>query len=60
MTGHLTGSARETEEAMASSVTNGVRPMIERMPLGEAGEAVSRLRSAAPRFRIVLHTAQVL
>ncbi|MFI9601215.1 zinc-binding dehydrogenase [Streptomyces sp. NPDC052043] len=59
VTGHLTGSARDTEEAMAFAVTNGVRPMIERMPLREAGEAVSRLRSAAPRFRVVLDPAQV-
>ncbi|MDA5146087.1 alcohol dehydrogenase catalytic domain-containing protein [Streptomyces sp. AD681] len=57
--GHLTGSARDTEEAMAFAVTNGVRPMIERMPLKDAGEAVSRLRSGAPRFRIVLDPAQV-
>lgn len=49
VTGHLTGSARDTEEAMAFAVTNGVRPMIERMPLSAAGEAVSRLRSAAGR-----------
>lgn len=54
LTGHLTGSARETEEAMEFAVTTGVRPMIERMPLKEAGEAVTRLRSGAPRFRIVL------
>lgn len=57
VTGHLTGSARETEEAMRFAVTNGVRPMIERMPLKRAGEAVTRLRSGAPRFRIVLDTA---
>ncbi|MEV0172239.1 alcohol dehydrogenase catalytic domain-containing protein [Streptomyces sp. NPDC050803] len=56
LTGHLTGSARETEEAMAFAVTNGVRPMIERMPLERAGEAVTRLQSGAPRFRIVLDT----
>ncbi|MBG0852744.1 hypothetical protein I2W78_13040 [Streptomyces spinoverrucosus] len=31
--------------------------MIARMPLRQAGEAVIRLRSAAPRFRIVLDTA---
>ncbi|MFJ8856319.1 alcohol dehydrogenase catalytic domain-containing protein [Streptomyces sp. NPDC102437] len=54
LTGHLTGSPRETEEAMAFAVTTGVRPMIERMPLEKAGEAVTRLRSGAPRFRIVL------
>ncbi|MFD7767149.1 alcohol dehydrogenase catalytic domain-containing protein [Streptomyces sp. NPDC059787] len=59
VTGHLTGSARETEEAMAFAVTNGVRPMIERMPLREAGAAVARLRSASPRFRIVLDPSQV-
>ncbi|WP_165396241.1 alcohol dehydrogenase catalytic domain-containing protein [Streptomyces sp. F001] len=58
VTGHLTGSPRETEEAMRFAVTNGVRPMIERMPLEQAGEAVTRLRSGAPRFRIVLHTAR--
>ena len=57
LTGHLTGSPSETEEAMRFAVTNGVRPMIERMPLKQAGEAVSRLRSGAPRFRIVLDAA---
>ncbi|NDZ73545.1 alcohol dehydrogenase catalytic domain-containing protein [Streptomyces sp. SID10362] len=57
LTGHLTGSPRETEEAMAFAVTTGVRPMIERMPLEKADEAVTQLRSGAPRFRIVLDTA---
>lgn len=57
VTGHLTGSARETEEAMQFAVTNDVRPMIERMPLAQAGEAVTRLRSGASRFRTVLDTA---
>ncbi|MFF7790339.1 alcohol dehydrogenase catalytic domain-containing protein [Streptomyces sp. NPDC007991] len=56
VTGHLTGSPRETEETMRFAVINGVRPMIERMPLEQAGEAVTRLRSGAPRFRIVLDT----
>ncbi|MEU3040760.1 alcohol dehydrogenase catalytic domain-containing protein [Streptomyces diastaticus] len=56
LSGHLTGSPRETEEAMAFAVTTGVRPMIERMPLKKAGEAVTRLRAGAPRFRIVLDT----
>ncbi|MBI0376071.1 alcohol dehydrogenase catalytic domain-containing protein [Streptomyces albiflaviniger] len=57
VTGHLTGSARETEEAMTFAVTNSVRPMIERMPLEKVADAVTRLRSGAPRFRIVLDTA---
>ncbi|MFF9100100.1 zinc-binding dehydrogenase [Streptomyces rubrogriseus] len=57
LTGRLTGSPRETEGAMAFAATMGIRPMIERMPLEKAGEAVARLRSGAPRFRIVLDTA---
>ncbi|MGZ2359839.1 alcohol dehydrogenase catalytic domain-containing protein [Streptomyces sp. 372A] len=56
LTGHLTGSPRETEEAMAFAVTTGVRPLIERMPLEKATDAVTRLRVGAPRFRTVLDT----
>ncbi|MFB7599989.1 hypothetical protein [Streptomyces sp. NPDC056160] len=59
VTGHLAGSPRETEEAMRFAVTNGVRPMVERMPLEQVGEAVTRLRSGGPRFRVVLDTAGV-
>ncbi|MGW7754533.1 zinc-binding dehydrogenase [Streptomyces violaceusniger] len=47
LTGHLTGSPCETEEAVRFAVTNGVRPMIERMPLEQAGQAVTRLASGA-------------
>ncbi|WP_042397419.1 alcohol dehydrogenase catalytic domain-containing protein [Streptacidiphilus carbonis] len=57
VTGHLTGSPRESEEAMRFAVTNGIRPMVERMPLARAGEALARLRSGGARFRIVLDTA---
>jgi D-arabinose 1-dehydrogenase-like Zn-dependent alcohol dehydrogenase len=55
LTGHLTGSAHDTEAAMQFALTTGVRPMIEEMPLTQANEAVARLRAGAPRFRIVLH-----
>jgi alcohol dehydrogenase len=54
ITGHLTGSARDTEEAMQFAQTNGVRPMIERMPLEQANEAIARIAAGKPRFRIVL------
>lgn len=57
VTGHLTGSARDTEEAMEFAVAAGIRPVIERMPLEQAGQAVARLRSGGARFRIVLDTA---
>jgi len=58
VTGHLTGSPRETQEAMDFAAINGVRPMIERMPLEQASEAVARLRNGAPRFRIVLDAVE--
>ncbi|SNR40577.1 zinc-binding dehydrogenase [Blastococcus mobilis] len=57
LTGHLTGSPRDTEEAMQFAVTTGVRPHVERMPLARANEAVARIRAGAPRFRIVLDPA---
>lgn len=41
VTGQLTGSAREIEDTMEFAVANEVRPMIERLPLGEANEAVA-------------------
>ena len=36
LTGHLTGSPRETEEAMRFAVLSGVCPLIERLPLEQA------------------------
>lgn len=56
VTGHLTGSARDTELAMRFARTNNVRPMIERMPLTKANEALVRLTSGTARFRIVFET----
>lgn len=60
ITGHLTGSALDTEEAMRFAHLNGVRPMIERMPLDQANEAVARIAAGKPRFRIVLDTTSQL
>lgn len=54
ITGHLTGSALDIEETMRFAAVNDVRPMIERMPLEQAGEAVARLAAGKARFRIVL------
>ncbi|KHL04080.1 alcohol dehydrogenase [Sinomonas humi] len=58
VTGHLTGSPRDTEEAMQFAVNTGVRPVIERLPLEKAGDAVARLKTGAPRFRIVLDATE--
>nr|WP_243752631.1 alcohol dehydrogenase catalytic domain-containing protein [Leucobacter ruminantium] len=54
VTGHLTGSARDIEETMRFALLNEVRPMIQRMPLEQANEAVAALEAGSARFRIVL------
>src|SRR5699024_10263603 len=36
VTGHLTGSPADTEEAMRFAVLNGIRPLIEHVPLEQA------------------------
>lgn len=43
---------------MQFAVITGVRPLIERLPLEKAGDAVARLRKGAPRFRIVLDATE--
>lgn len=57
VTGHLTGSALDTEEAMRFAVLHGIRPILERRSLEEANEALARLESGGARFRIVLDTS---
>lgn len=57
ITGHLTGSPQDIEDAMRFAVTSGVRPWIERLPLSKAQAAVDRLRRGVVRFRAVLDAA---
>ncbi len=52
--GHRTGSPVEIEEAMNFAAVNGVTPWVERLPLADVNEAVTRLREGHARFRIVL------
>ncbi|WP_449276625.1 alcohol dehydrogenase catalytic domain-containing protein [Leucobacter sp. GX24907] len=54
VTGHLTGSALDIEETMRFALLNDVRPMVERMPLEHANEAIAALEAGSARFRIVL------
>ncbi len=44
------------EDAMRFAVPDDVRPMIERLPLEAAGEALDRLAAGKPRFRVVVDT----
>ncbi|WP_220151307.1 MULTISPECIES: alcohol dehydrogenase catalytic domain-containing protein [Brevibacterium] len=57
ITGHLTGSPADIEDAMRFAVLHGIRPMVEERPLEEAQQGLEDLAASAPRFRAVLTTA---
>jgi propanol-preferring alcohol dehydrogenase len=54
--GSLAGTAIETEDALAFSVLENIRPMIETGPLERAAEAYDRMMKGKARFRMVLVT----
>lgn len=57
LTGNLPGGPRDIEDALTFAHRNGVTPMIERMPLDRAEQAVERITAGRARFRIVLEPA---
>jgi len=54
--GSLAGTAIETEDALAFSVLENIRPMIETVPLEQAADAYDRMMKGKARFRMVLVT----
>jgi D-arabinose 1-dehydrogenase-like Zn-dependent alcohol dehydrogenase len=52
--GSLAGTAIETEDALAFSVLENIRPMIETAPLEKAADAYVRMMQGKARFRMVL------
>ena len=54
--GSLAGTAIDTEDALAFSVLENIRPMIETLPLEQAADAYARLMQGKARFRMVLFT----
>jgi len=50
------GTAIDTEDALAFSVLENVRPMIETLPLEQAADAYARMMQGKARFRMVLVT----
>ncbi len=54
--GHASGTSKDSEDTMAFSVLTDVHPMIETLPLEQAGEAYDRMMSGDARFRMVLTT----
>src|SRR6266852_14464 len=54
--GSLAGTAIDTEDALAFSDLENIRPMIEILPLDQAAEAYARMMQGKARFRMVLVT----
>jgi propanol-preferring alcohol dehydrogenase len=54
--GSLAGTAIDTEDALAFSVLENIRPMIETLPLEQAADAYARMMQGKARFRMVLLT----
>jgi len=52
--GSLTGTPIESEDTLAFSVLQNVRPMIETFPLEQASGAYTRMIEGKARFRVVL------
>jgi len=56
--GSLAGTAIDTEDTLAFSVLENIRPMIETVPLEQAADAYARMMQGKARFRMVLVTGQ--
>jgi alcohol dehydrogenase, propanol-preferring len=54
--GTLAGTAIDSEDALAFSVRENIRPMIETVPLEKAADAYARMMDGKARFRMVLVT----
>jgi len=56
--GSLTGTPIESEDTLAFSVLENIRPMIETLPLEKASDAYARMMQGKARFRMVLVTKE--
>jgi D-arabinose 1-dehydrogenase-like Zn-dependent alcohol dehydrogenase len=54
--GSLTGTPIDSEDTLAFSVLENIRPMIETAPLERAADAYTRMMQGKARFRMVLVT----
>ncbi|GAA0383239.1 alcohol dehydrogenase catalytic domain-containing protein [Microbispora corallina] len=57
ISGTITGRTVEGEDNLAFTLSQGIRPITEVLPLSEAPKAYERLRAGRARFRIVLDPA---
>ncbi|MCX4512603.1 alcohol dehydrogenase catalytic domain-containing protein [Streptomyces sp. NBC_01619] len=52
--GHPSGTAQAVQDTMAFSALHGIRPMVEVVPLSQAGEAYQKMMAGGARFRMVI------
>ena len=57
--GSLTGTPIDAEDALAFSVLENIRPMIEVLPLEQAADAYARMMQGNARFRMVLKVSSM-
>jgi D-arabinose 1-dehydrogenase-like Zn-dependent alcohol dehydrogenase len=56
LVGHASGTSQDSEDTLAFSVLQDVKPMVETVPLEQANEAYEKMMSGDARFRMVLTT----
>ncbi len=56
--GSLTGTPADNDDNLAFALAHGIKPLIERVPLAEAGAAFAKMMSGEARFRMVLDISQ--
>jgi propanol-preferring alcohol dehydrogenase len=54
--GSITGTPMDSEDTLAFSVLENIRPMIETIPLEDAADGFARMIAGEARFRMVLVT----
>ncbi|KAI8851749.1 putative mannitol dehydrogenase [Chytridium lagenaria] len=54
LSGSLIGTIKQLQETIDFAAEHDVKPWIEVMPMEQVNEAISKVRSGKPRFRIVL------
>ncbi|MFF7656748.1 alcohol dehydrogenase catalytic domain-containing protein [Streptomyces sp. NPDC007983] len=54
VTGHVTGTPADTEQAMRFALASGVRPQVQTAPLEQAAEAPKAQQAGQARFRTIL------
>ncbi|WP_218130526.1 alcohol dehydrogenase catalytic domain-containing protein [Lentzea jiangxiensis] len=57
VSGHVTGSPVDIEQAMRFALTSGVRPHVQTVPLEQVAEALETQQTGKGRFRMILTPA---